>query len=66
MRQVGIQLRLEFRILQVFPVGVLQLLQRRHQGLGHEAAAIDAEVPAFIRQGSTVRGRLTVLCLFHC
>ena len=43
-----IELRDEFRIAAVMLVGRLQLVQRVHQGFGHEHAAVFAEMPVLV------------------
>ena len=52
MRQVAVHLRLEFGIGLRLRVSFLQLQDERHQRLGDEAAAIDAEMPVLIRPGA--------------
>src|SRR5512147_966332 len=44
-----VHLRLKGRVGLGFAVGALEIEDQRHQRLGDEAAAIDAEMPALIR-----------------
>ena len=49
---------LEGRIVLRLGVGLLQLEDQRHQRLGDEAAAIDAEMPALVGAGAEGIGLL--------
>src|SRR5262249_17084318 len=50
--QIPVHLFLEGRIVLRGGVGLLQLKDQRHQRLGDETAAIDAEMAALVRPGS--------------
>ena len=52
MREIAVHLALESGIGLGRGVGLLQLEDERHQGLGDEAAAIDAEMPALVGPGA--------------
>src|SRR4051812_32359670 len=52
MGQVGGHLGLEGRVGLGLAVGLLELEDQRHQRLGDETAAEDAEMPAFVRAGA--------------
>ena len=51
------ELRLKSRIVLRLLVGALQLEDQRHQGLGDEAAAVDAEPAARVRAGPVGVGK---------
>ena len=48
-RQVAVHLLPERRIGLGLRIGLLQIEDQRHQRLGDEAAAIDAEMPVLVR-----------------
>ena len=54
-REVLVQLRQEVGVLQVSLVGAPELVQGRHQGLGHEHAAVGAEVPPGVGHGREIQ-----------
>ena len=58
MRQIAVHFFLEIRIGLRLCVSLLQFQDQRHQCLGDEAAAIDAEVPVLVRPGAERIGPL--------
>src|SRR4029077_18505637 len=50
--EVAVHLGAEFRIVLRLVVGALQIEDQRHQRLGDEAAAVNAEMPALVRPGA--------------
>src|SRR5579885_1686953 len=48
--EMGLQLSLEGRVPARRLIGVTELLDRPHEGLRHEPAAVDAEMAADVRQ----------------
>ena len=56
--QMAVHLALERRIGLGRRIGLLKLEDQRHQGLGDEAAAVDAEVPALVGSGAKRIGLL--------
>ncbi len=58
--QIAVHLLAERRIVLRLVVGLLQIEDQRHQGLGDEAAAIEAEMPALVRAGAEGIGLLNV------
>src|SRR5829696_9129461 len=52
MGEVGGHLGLEGRVVLRLVIGLLQLEDERHQRLGDEAPAEDAEMPALVRAGA--------------
>ena len=57
-REMAVHLALERRIGLGLRVGLLQLEDERHQRLGDEAAAVDAEMPALVGPGAEGIGLL--------
>ncbi len=55
---MAVHFRLELRIGLGLGVGALEIEDQRHQGLGDEAAAIDAEMPALVGTGAEGIGLL--------
>jgi hypothetical protein len=51
-RQIAVHFLLERRIGFRFRVGLFQLQNQRHQGLGDKTAAIDAEMAVLVRPGA--------------
>ena len=51
-REMAVHLRLERRIGLRLRIGLLEREDQRHQRLGDEAAAIDAEMPALVGAGA--------------
>src|SRR5476651_305317 len=49
---MAVHFALKFRIGLGRGIGLLQIEDQRHQRLGDEAAAIDAEMPALVRPGA--------------
>src|SRR3954469_9880307 len=52
MLEIAVHLRAEGRVVLRRRVGALQVEDQRHQRLGDEAAAVEAEVPALVRPGA--------------
>ena len=52
MRKIAVHVFLELRIGLCLRVGFFQFQNERHQRLGDEAAAIDAEVPVIVGPGA--------------
>ena len=67
-RQMAVHLALERRIGLGRGVGLLQLEDERHQRLGDEAAAVDAEMPALVGPGAERIGllRTVMRCSSTC
>ncbi len=57
-RQMAVHLALERRIGLGLGIGLLQFEDQRHQRLGDEAAAVDAEMPALVGAGAERIGLL--------
>ena len=57
-REVAVHLLLECRIGLRLCIGLFEFEDQRHQRLGDEAAAIDAEMPALVRPGAEGIGAL--------
>src|SRR5512143_905838 len=50
--QMAVHLGLEGRVLLRLVVGLLQIEDQRHQRLGDETPAVEAEMPALVRAGA--------------
>src|SRR5262249_20028193 len=59
-RKIAIHLAAEFGIRLCIRVGALKIKDQGHQGLGHKAATVDAEMTVLVRTGAVRIGGLHV------